>query len=776
MKRNGAWIWLTDQYIHEKQSVFFRREFVYEKKGSVILHLSAESHYKLYVNGSYLANGPMKGDRYRKYYDTIDISNWLREEKNVIAVHVLKFPDDYLAAMDFKCGPVSLVNGSRGGFWMESELEELNTDSCWKCFKDISYGFREAEESKYAGDMEICDGSRYEAGWTMPGFDDSHWSYAVTVCPADQDRLGGVLYEWQLYPRTLPMLKELPLFPVNISKCQNNLDFSPLLAGMPVEVPPFTDTYFDLDMGELVNAYVRLALRSEGDDARISLIYSEAYWTADGKGGFFKGVRDNNTEGELLGETDCYLTAPGEQTYEPFWFRVFRYLRIRIVTGAAKIAIMPPMFRLTGYPVKKQGTFQAEDPVLNQMWDVSVRTLERCMLDTYVDCPYYEQMQYIMDTMIESLLTFQITDDDRLVRRAIEDFHSSRRPDGMIQCNAPAAFVQIIPSFSIYYIDMLYYHYQYYGDKKILQRYLATVLGILQYFDDRVEAETGLLGATGYWSFVDWVDEWRPNHGSPVCGEAEPMYLYNQMYAYGLLRAVQLFEALDQPEAGRLYREKYDRLRECINRLTIDAATGYYRISAAEKKPSQHAQLWAVLSGCVEGSEAKELMLRCMSDKNLLQCSYSMSFYLFRAMEKAGIYDAVVDKWKPWKRMLDQHVTTWPEDTVSQRSECHAWSAIPLYDFIAVVLGIRPEKPGYEEIRIKPSSPELGDMQATIATVKGPVWIRRMVQEQEEGFLIRLEVELPADIPVHIYLSESEYVSFCQRRIMFDYKFKGGIM
>ena len=138
MKRNGAWIWLTDQYIHEKQSVFFRQEFVYEKKGSVRLHLSAESHYKLYVNGSYLANGPMKGDRYRKYYDTIDISNWLREGKNVVAVHVLKFPDDYLAAMDFKCGPVSLVNGSRGGFWMESELEELNTDSCWKYFLWIS--------------------------------------------------------------------------------------------------------------------------------------------------------------------------------------------------------------------------------------------------------------------------------------------------------------------------------------------------------------------------------------------------------------------------------------------------------------------------------------------------------------------------------------------------------------------------------------------------------------------------------------------------------------
>lgn len=773
----GYWIWLTDQYIHEKQSVFFRREFDYTHEDSVILNLSAESHYKLYVNGYYVANGPMKGDRYRKYYDTINITAYLKKGKNVIAVHVLKFPDDYLASMDFRCGPISLVNGSRGGLWLSSEQEEIATDTRWKCMRDISYEFREARESKYAGDMELCNGFGYETGWNMPEFDDTHWEQAVLLCPADTNRLGGVLYEWQLCSRTIPMLQEIPISPVGISRGSEKVNFLPLLEGTAVEVPPYTDTYFDLDMGELVNAYVSFSVKSDGDDTQVSLIYSEAYWTPDGDGGFFKGVRDNAATGELLGETDCYLAAFGEQTYEPFWFRVFRYLRIKITTGAAGITIKPPQFRLTGYPLEKQGMFQAENPVLNRMWEVSVRTLERCMLDTYVDCPYYEQMQYIMDTMIESLLTFQLTKDDRLARRAIEDFHSSRRPDGMIQCNAPAAFVQIIPSFSIYYIDMLYYHYQYFCDKSFLKKYLSTVSGILQYFEDRMDPKTGLLGATGYWSFVDWVDEWRPNHGSPVSDTNESLYIYNHMYAYGLLRAIELFEALDLPETGRYYEEKYNRLRARINLLTMEETTGYYRISSSEKRPSQHAQLWAVLSGCIEGREAKELMRRCISDKNLLTCSYSMSFYLFRAMEKAGIYDEILDKWEPWEKLLNKHVTTWPEDTVVQRSECHAWSAIPLYDFIAVVLGVRPQKPGYEEIQIKPSSLYLGSMQATIATVKGPVWIRRTVENKGDYYSIILEVRLPVEIPVHIYISESEHVSFSQREIVFDYKYHiGGLI
>lgn len=769
MKRNAYWIWETDQFIYGKQSVFFRRTFDYKKEKPLSVMVSADSRFKLYVNGRYVISGPMKGDKFRKYYDTVDITSYLQEGKNVIAAHVLRFPEDYLAAMNFHCGPISLTGSSRGGFWLDSKDADICTDSRWKCKPDTSYQFREAEESKYAGDQELCFADRYEQGWNQTEYDDSAWAYAALVCPSDSTRLGGVLYEWQLHPRTIPMLRETQILPKAITKQPTALDFTPLLQNQEVVIPPHTDTYFDIDMGELVNAYVSLPMTCSADRADVTLLYSEAYRTPDGCGGYFKGLRDNAAEGELFGETDRYIAVAGSQLYEPFWFRVFRFLRIKISTGTAEVRLQTPVFRLTGYPLQKQGSFSAENPVLNRMWQVSVRTLERCMLDTYVDCPYYEQMQYIMDTMIETLLTYQISDDDRLARKAIDDFHSTRRPDGMIHCNAPASFVQIIPSFAIYYIDMIYYHYQYFGDRELLRTYLPTITGILKYFEDRIDPETNLVGNTGYWSFVDWVEDWKPNHGSPVSDPEEPLYLYSHMYAYGLLRAAYLYDALHLKDVSHCYLARYDRIKAAINQTAFNQKSGYYLVCRSEQKHSQHAQLWAVLSGCIGGEDARNLMRRCMSDQNLLQCSYSMSFYLFRALEKAGVYDEVQDKWKNWKLLLDNGVTTWPEDNVTQRSECHAWSAIPLYDFIAVTLGVRPAKPGYDEILVKPASLYMGNMQADIATSKGTIRIKRSVKKDADSYHVSLEINLPAVLPVHIYLSESECVTFTQKEIAYDY-------
>ncbi|TGO35970.1 hypothetical protein BHYA_0139g00170 [Botrytis hyacinthi] len=74
----------------------------------------------------------------------------------------------------------------------------------------------------------------------------------------------------------------------------------------------------------------------------------------------------------------------------------------------------------------------------------------------------------------------------------------------------------------------------------------------------------------------------------------------------------------------------------------------------------------------------------------LAKTSFAMSFYMFRAVAKAGIYEEVWEELLgPWKKMLDQNLTTWAESESMVRSDCHGWSATPMYEIVREIVGIR---------------------------------------------------------------------------------------
>lgn len=82
-----------------------------------------------------------------------------------------------------------------------------------------------------------------------------------------------------------------------------------------------------------------------------------------------------------------------------------------------------------------------------------------------------------------------------------------------------------------------------------------------------------------------------------------------------------------------------------------------------------------------------------------------MRFYAFRALAEAGeqLYD---DFWTsmmaPWRHMLANNLSTWEEDDVRQRSDCHAWGSVPIYEYCTELAGICPIAPGSSRIRFKP--------------------------------------------------------------------------
>ncbi|HUM84999.1 MAG TPA: hypothetical protein PLN48_14735 [Lachnospiraceae bacterium] len=62
---------------------------------------------------------------------------------------------------------------------------------------------------------------------------------------------------------------------------------------------------------------------------------------------------------------------------------------------------------------------------MGQLYEICLRTLQNCMTDAYMDCPYYEQMQYPMDTRLQALFTYTISNDTALSHKALEDLYAA---------------------------------------------------------------------------------------------------------------------------------------------------------------------------------------------------------------------------------------------------------------------------------------------------------------------------------------------------------------
>ena len=103
------------------------------------------------------------------------------------------------------------------------------------------------------------------------------------------------------------------------------------------------------------------------------------------------------------------------------------------------------------------------------------------MHETYEDCPYYEQLQYVMDSRTQILYTYSVSADDCLARKCIDDLARAQRYDGILNCSYPNCNPNIIPGFAIYYILMIYDHMMYFGDKKLVEKYMPTVERILMF-------------------------------------------------------------------------------------------------------------------------------------------------------------------------------------------------------------------------------------------------------------------------------------------------------
>ena len=296
-----------------------------------------------------------------------------------------------------------------------------------------------------------------------------------------------------------------------------------------------------------------------------------------------------------------------------------------------------------------------------------------------------------------------------------------------------------------YYIMMVYDHMMYFGDKELIRYHMPTIEGVLDFFERNLTIE-GYVGKVGgvnheapFWSFIDWADEWDLTAGMPTAGLQGPVTMESLLYVMVLLHAASLAEYIGRIETLGRYRARAKRIQDAVRKYCI-GTNGMVQDGPGIDEYSQHCQVFALLTDTVDLDTGKKNLLKTLEDRNShAQCTVAMRYYLFRALEKADLYEYTDRYWETWRDMVRNHATTCVEAESYARSECHAWGSLALYELPGAVLGVRPASPGYQSVSIRPV---LGYLDYAEGEVETPHGVVRVSWRKINGTL-RMNYELP---------------------------------
>ena len=702
------------------------------------VRVSAVNRYRLFVNGVSCAFGPRKGDAFSWYYDSCDIAPLLKPGVNLVAAYVTSATAKALQVREG--GVLSATSIFHGidavALVLNGQIGETDISTGvapWRVRMDVSKSHHYYAPADLLGSYEDVDLRRYPAGWTTDADLSADWLPAETLFKP------GCNYYGQM--RALPLLPR-PIAPME----ESPRSFVGQIAPSDGDAFRFNDSGVArigshrkvsciLDPGVHTTAFIRTGLSGTG--ARVRYTYAESFALRDERGALYKERRDD-ARGVIAGATDEIVTS-GDTAYEPFWFRTFRFVQIDVETGDAPLEIRMPALRRTGYPLKVESWVKSSDDDINWLWATSLNTLRNCMHETFEDGPFYEQLQYVMDSKLQMDFVYALSRDIDFPSATLWDFHSSLRPDGMIACSAPSNETQIIPGFCLHYIWMLERYYHHTADARTIAFYRPTMDAILAYFDRHI-GDSGLCEWLGYWEFGDWSREWNACHGRPNAIQHGPSTLFNLMYALSLQLAGRLNRETGRPGVAQEYEARAAAILGNVQHLCWVESRGLYCEAPGFQEFSQHAQVLAVLTGLVEGAPAKALLERMLADGDIVECSLPWRYYLFRALERYGLYDQMRRWLDSFSALRKFGFTTMPEwGFEGSRSDCHAWSATPLYELTATLLGVRPCGDGWKKIRIRPRTLGYADCRGEVVTPHGPVKVRW----KSEGGQLKLDVETP---------------------------------
>ena len=706
--------WITPNHEAPPPEVTaYRLRFLLQQDALIRIHVSADERYHLYIDGKLHGRGPERGSDRIWFYEAYDLE--LSAGQHTFVAIVWRLGD---------IGPQAQI-GLRSGFLLEAEGafgDMLSTRSAaWETrqVNGVTFSlpkFSSINPAWFVQPIQTTDAGIYP--WGIEIGEGDGWE-ATTVRREDILAPYGLQAVHRLHPSTLPEqllvqrsggqvrhvsddpwsdVEKVPVIPGASLKSEEDI-WQALIDGVaPLVVPPKTCRQVVIDLDDYVCAYPQVHL-SGGKDSVLTIGWAEALY-AD-YASHTKGQRD-----EVEGRTfvalcrDIFKMDGGPQRwFQPLWWRAGRFVELLIETGDEPLTVDAFCLLETRYPLEMQSRFHSNDERLESVIPVALRGLQMCAHETFMDCPYYEQLMYVGDSRLEALTTYVISADDHLPRKSIQMFGLSRLPDGLTQARYPSRDVQVIPPFSLWWIGMVYDYALWRGDPPFVAGLLPGMRTILDAFLAHVDS-SHLLKAPNGWNFSDWIADWPLGVPPDAFHGFSGLLNWHLVYTLGL--AARLEEWAGDSFLAQRWRSYRDSIAAASREAFWDERRGLFADDLAHQHFSEHTQCLALLSGVLEGDQRSRVAQNLIEDASLTRATIYFTHYLFETFRMVQQPAAFFSRMNLWFDLSAQGFKTTPEQPEPTRSDCHGWGAHPLYHYFASLLGIRPASFGFDSVRISP--------------------------------------------------------------------------
>lgn len=365
----------------------------------------------------------------------------------------------------------------------------------------------------------------------------------------------------------------------------------------------------------------------------------------------------------------------------------FRYVEIKVMDTSPKwqAVFTNPMVQVESSVIGREtAQMELEDPLVQSIYDVSVKTLADCMQAVFEDGPKRDRRLWLGDLRLQALANYATYDDPALVKRCLYLFGAMPCNDGRIPANV---FIQpenkpddtFLFDYGLFFISTLYDYYQRYHDVETLHDLYpvakAQMDASLQYVK-----QGKLCLQEDYPVFIDWSNEFDKDSA----GQAIMIYALKQF----------LTLANDMKESTiDMYQEHLQRMKDYTCQNLYDQEKHLF-VSGEQKEYNIASQVWMVIAQVLSKEENKVVMeqtMQCLFPIKDIATPY-MYHHITEALCIAGMREAALQLMKTyWGAMITLGADTFweafdpdqpsysPYGSPLMSSYCHAWSCTPAY-------------------------------------------------------------------------------------------------